>query len=182
MVQVIVSLLVSAAMLGVKSTSLNAAVRTTNRKQELETLITELTRARSSNIPPALFERARRATESMSHEPAEIEMVYVLRPEIASSRETGPDGANAACCSMYLRSLPSDTWRRSFPQVRTYHPPSLSVVQATAVRKLSLASRVPSKPKRLTPPVAASGACANALHDSRPRALHCTLRTYKTCH
>jgi hypothetical protein len=65
-------------MLGVKSTWLNAAVRTTNRKQELEMLVTELTRARSSNIPPALFERARRATELILHEHAGIEMVCVL--------------------------------------------------------------------------------------------------------
>ena len=66
-------------MLGVKATSLGAIIRTTNRKQELEMLVTELTRARSSNIPPALFERARHATERMLHDHAETEMVCVLR-------------------------------------------------------------------------------------------------------
>lgn len=61
--QVIVSLLVSAVMLGVKISSLNAIIRLTNRKQEIEMLTKELTRARSSNIPAELIERARRATE-----------------------------------------------------------------------------------------------------------------------
>jgi hypothetical protein len=68
-------------MLGVKSTLLNAAVRTTSRKQELEMLVTELTRARSSSTctSPALFERARRATELGLHDHAETEMVCALR-------------------------------------------------------------------------------------------------------
>ena len=50
-------------MLGVKISSLNAIIRLTNRKQEIEMLTKELTRARSSNVPAELIERARRATE-----------------------------------------------------------------------------------------------------------------------
>ncbi len=61
--QVIVSLLISSIMLGKKGTSLVAIIRTTNRKQELQMLVGELTRARSSNIPQELLARARRATE-----------------------------------------------------------------------------------------------------------------------
>ena len=61
-VQVIGSLLISAAMLGFKVTSLNAVIRTVNRKQELTMLIGELTRAHS-NIPQELVERVQRATD-----------------------------------------------------------------------------------------------------------------------
>ncbi len=61
--QVIVSLLLSSIMLGKQGTSLVAIIRTTNRKQELQMLVGELTRARSSSIPQELLARARRATE-----------------------------------------------------------------------------------------------------------------------
>jgi hypothetical protein len=61
--QVIVSLLISSIMVGKKGTSLVAIIRTTNRKRELQMLVGELTRARSSNIPQELLARARRATE-----------------------------------------------------------------------------------------------------------------------
>jgi hypothetical protein len=62
---VIASLLVSAVMLGVKVTSLTAIIRTINRKQELEMLVAELTLPRSQGIdvPAALMQRVRRATE-----------------------------------------------------------------------------------------------------------------------
>ena len=59
----IVSLIISSIMLGQKCTSLVAIIRTTNRKQELQMLVGELTRARSSNIHQELLARARRATE-----------------------------------------------------------------------------------------------------------------------
>ena len=59
----IVSLLISSIMLGKQSTSLVSIIRTTSRKQELQMLVGELTRARSSNIPHELLARARRATE-----------------------------------------------------------------------------------------------------------------------
>jgi hypothetical protein len=60
---VIVSLLISSIMLGKQGTTLVAIIRTTNRKQELEMLVGELSRARSSNIPKELLAHARRATE-----------------------------------------------------------------------------------------------------------------------
>jgi hypothetical protein len=62
---VIASLLVSAVMLGVKVTSLTAIIRTINRKQELEMLVAELTLPRSQGIdvPAALMQRVRSATE-----------------------------------------------------------------------------------------------------------------------
>ena len=59
----IVSLIISSIMLGQKCTSLVAIIRTTNRKQELEMLVGELKRARSSEIRQALITRARRASE-----------------------------------------------------------------------------------------------------------------------
>ncbi len=59
----IVSLLLSSIMLGKQGTSLVAIIRTTNRKQELQMLVGELERARSSNTPQELLARARRATE-----------------------------------------------------------------------------------------------------------------------
>jgi hypothetical protein len=74
--QVIVSLLVSAVMLGVKATLPNATIRWTNRKQELEILVEELTRVRSS-VPAALIERARRASEHVG--PAEVDVRAVVR-------------------------------------------------------------------------------------------------------
>ncbi len=76
--QVIVSLMISAAMLGVKVTSLNAIIRTINRKQELKMFVAELTlpRSRGSNVPPELMQRVRRATE---HGPAERTIVCLLR-------------------------------------------------------------------------------------------------------
>jgi hypothetical protein len=58
-----VSLLISSIMLGKQGTSLVAIIRTTSRKQELQLLVRELTRACSSNIPHELLTRARRATE-----------------------------------------------------------------------------------------------------------------------
>jgi hypothetical protein len=78
--QVIASLLVSAVMLGVKVTSLNAIIRTINRNQELKMLVAELNhpRSRSSDIPVELARRARRASEQG---PAEMKMVCVLAPE-----------------------------------------------------------------------------------------------------
>ncbi len=69
------SLLLSAVMLGVKATSLNAIIRTINRKQELGILIGELKKARSSVPLEALAERVRRATE---HAPAETGIVRFL--------------------------------------------------------------------------------------------------------
>jgi hypothetical protein len=80
--QVIASLLVSAVMLGVKVTSLNAIIRTINRKQELEMLVAELNlkRSRGSIIPVELMRRARRASEWWNG-PAEIETVCVFAPE-----------------------------------------------------------------------------------------------------
>ena len=71
-------------MLGVKATSLNAIIRTINRKQELGILIGELKKARSSMPPKVLAERVRRATE---HAPAETGIVRILsqaRPKTAS--------------------------------------------------------------------------------------------------
>ena len=62
-------------MLGVKATSLNAIIRTINRKQELGILIGELKKARSSVPQEALAERVRRATE---HAPAETGIVRFL--------------------------------------------------------------------------------------------------------
>ena len=100
--QVMASLLVSAAMLGVKVTSLNAIIRTINRKKELKMLVAELAlpRSRGSNIPVELMQRARRATELWSG-PAEIETVCVLR-----SGASGAHCANAAYCSMPFCVLP----------------------------------------------------------------------------
>ena len=76
--QVFASLLVSAVMLGVKVTSLDAIIRSINRKQELKMLVAELTlpRSQGSNIPAELMQRVRRATE---HGPAEMSVVCVLR-------------------------------------------------------------------------------------------------------
>ncbi len=74
--QVIASLLVSAVMLGVKVTSLNAIIRSINRKQELKMLVAELTRSQGINVPAELMQQVRRATE---HGPAEMKMVCVLR-------------------------------------------------------------------------------------------------------
>ena len=76
--QVVASLLVSAVMLGVKVTSLNAIIRSINRKQELKMLVAELTllRSQSINVPAELMQQVRRATE---HGPAEMKMVCVLR-------------------------------------------------------------------------------------------------------
>jgi hypothetical protein len=59
--QVIVSLLISAIMLGVKLTSVPAIIRTVSRERELKMLIEELDKGQSS-IPAALAERVRRAT------------------------------------------------------------------------------------------------------------------------
>ena len=75
--QVIASLLVSAVMLGVKATSLNAIIRTIYRKQELKMLVAELTlpQSQGSNIPAELMQRMRRATEDR---PAEMNVVCVL--------------------------------------------------------------------------------------------------------
>ncbi len=71
----IVSLLISSIMLGKQGTSLVAIIRTINRKQELQMLVGELSRARSSNIPQELLARARRATEL-----GEPSMELVCRP------------------------------------------------------------------------------------------------------
>ena len=74
--QVIVSLLLSAVMLGVKATSLIAIIRTINRKQELGILIGDLKKDLSSSmLQEALAERVRRATE---HAPAETGIVRFL--------------------------------------------------------------------------------------------------------
>ena len=54
----IVSVLLSSIMLGKQGTSLVAIIRATNRKQELQMLVGELTRARSSTIPQELLARA----------------------------------------------------------------------------------------------------------------------------
>ena len=83
--QVIASLLVSAVMLGVKVTSLNAIIRTINRKQELKMLVAELNlpRSRNSNIPVELMQRARRASEQR---PAEMKMVCVAPQPLAVAR------------------------------------------------------------------------------------------------
>ena len=87
-------------MLGWKGTSLNAIIRTANRKQELQMLVEELTRAHGSSIPSELAVRARRLSE-LGH--SEFEMVCVLR---AQQRGIHADGANASYCSVHLR-LPS---------------------------------------------------------------------------
>ena len=84
-----ISLLVSAVMLGWKGTSLSAIIRTANRKQELQMLVEELTRARGSNAPPELVVRVRCATE-LGHN---SEMVCVLR---AQQRASNADHATAA--------------------------------------------------------------------------------------
>ena len=76
-------------MLGWKGTSLNAIIRTTNRKQELQMLVEELTRARGSSIPSELAVRVRCATE-LGHN---SEMVCVLR---AQQRASNADHATAA--------------------------------------------------------------------------------------
>jgi hypothetical protein len=55
--QVVVSLLVSAIMLGKNATSLIAIIRTINRQQEIEMLIGELAQS-PSNIPMELMECA----------------------------------------------------------------------------------------------------------------------------
>ena len=91
-------------MLGWKGTSLNAIIRTANRKQELQMLVEELTRARGS-IPSELAVRARRLTE-LGH--SEFEMVCALR---AQQRGFHADRANATYCSVHLRFLPLHTWR-----------------------------------------------------------------------
>jgi hypothetical protein len=108
--QVIASLLVSAVMLGVKVTSLNAIIRTINRKQELKMLVAELNlkRSRGSNIPVELMQRARRASERWNR-PAEIETVCVLR-----SGASGAHFANTACSLMH-RGEHASSLRRSFP-------------------------------------------------------------------
>ncbi len=76
-------------MLGWKGTSLSAIIRTTNRKQELQILVEELTRARGNNAPPELVVRVRCATE-LGHN---SEMVCVLR---AQQRASNADHATAA--------------------------------------------------------------------------------------
>ncbi len=89
-------------MLGVKVTSLNAIIRTINRKQELKMLVAELAlrRSRGSNIPVELMQRARRATEQWNG-PGDIETVCVL-----CSGASGAHCANAAYCSMPFCVLP----------------------------------------------------------------------------
>ena len=126
-------------MLGWKGTSLNAIIRTTNRKQEIQMLITELTQARGHNGLPELAVRARSLTE-LGH--SEFEMVCVLRPR---QRGFHADRANATYCSMHLRLLPSHTWRCSFLQLET-NLGAVPFMQASAVRKMSLASQVPPTP------------------------------------
>ena len=83
----------TAIMLGVKATSLGAIIRTTNRKQELQMLVGELSRAGivsssmhliETRIPQELMERVRRATE---HAPPGMEIVRALLP-VAASRAT----------------------------------------------------------------------------------------------
>ena len=73
----IISLLVSAVMLGVKATSLAAIIRTINRKQELAILIGQLTHLHSGILTDETMERVRHATEFV---PAGTEMVCVLQP------------------------------------------------------------------------------------------------------
>ena len=98
----IASLLVSVVMLGVKVTSLNAIIRTINRKQELKMLVAELalSRSRGSNIPVELMQRARCASERWNG-PAEIETVCVLRSGASSTH-----CKTAVYCSMPLCVLP----------------------------------------------------------------------------
>jgi hypothetical protein len=109
-------------MLGYKSTSLNAIIRTANRKQELQMLVEELTRARGSSIPSGLAVRARRLSE-LGH--SEFEMVCVLR---AHQRCFHADRANAMYCSRHLRLLPSHTWRCTCPQLEANQERYLSGV------------------------------------------------------
>jgi hypothetical protein len=82
-VQVIASLMVSCIMLGVKATSLNAVIRTTNRKQELTMLVGELTRVRSSNIPAELLQRAGSADELSPEDDKTSTMVCALCSSVA---------------------------------------------------------------------------------------------------
>jgi hypothetical protein len=83
--QVIVSLLLSAVMLGVKATSLIAIIRTINRKQELGILIGELQKDRSSSmLQEALAERVRRATEHAPGETGIVRFISQARPKMAS--------------------------------------------------------------------------------------------------
>jgi hypothetical protein len=60
--QVIVSLVISAIMLGVKLTKVSAIIRILYRQRELKMLIEELNKDHT-NIPLALVERVRRASE-----------------------------------------------------------------------------------------------------------------------
>ena len=110
------SLLVSAVMLGVKVTSLNAIVRTINRKKELKMLVAALTLSRSqgSSVPAELMQHVRRATELG---PAEINVVCVLRSEpIGYSGDRV--GESCSCrfhqSSACTRALPSREIARAF--------------------------------------------------------------------
>ncbi len=143
---------------------LSAIIRTANRKQELQMLVEELTRARGSSIPSELAVRARRLTE-LGH--SEFEMVCVLR---AQQRGFHADRANATYCSRRLRLLPSHTWRCSCPQLET-NLGAVPFMQASAVRKMNMASQVPPTP--LPHSIAVSGSYC------RPPALDGT-RWYRT--
>jgi hypothetical protein len=87
-----VSLLLSAVMLGAKATSLNAIIRTINRKQELGIRIGELKKARSSMPPKVLTERVRRATE---HAPAETG--DCTHPKPSRAQDGKPSGSISLC-------------------------------------------------------------------------------------
>jgi hypothetical protein len=145
---VIASLLVSAVMLGVKVTSLSAVIRTISRKQELKELVAELglPRSRGSSIPVELMRRARRASE---YGPAEMKMVCVLAPE------------PIAVVQYKHSTLPAGEIAQAFRCDFSSRPPSRIIVQATALRRMSLMSQAEqqSKPKSIAPPDTGSGLC-----------------------
>jgi hypothetical protein len=131
--QVIVSLLLSAVMLGVKATSLIAIIRTINRKQELGILIGELKKDRSSSmLQEALAERVRRATEHAPGETGIVRFISQARPKMASL--LGDIVLRAFHCRP-RRCEGRARWRRRFrrgPPLRSQVRPQLEASALTA--------------------------------------------------
>jgi hypothetical protein len=82
-----VSLLISTFMVGVKSTSVIALVRTTVRKQEIKMLLAEFEKA-FTRVPSSVLERARRFTihpPEGTEEPTELVSRRARRPQVHGS-------------------------------------------------------------------------------------------------
>jgi hypothetical protein len=91
-------------MLGLKSTSLNAIIRSINRKEELDMLLKELSKSQS-NVSPELVERAQRAAEPT---PTGIEMVSSFDRSAPNS-----EASFAECARTGLQILLNNKRRKS---------------------------------------------------------------------